>query len=253
MKRVFLALLVWTASTTAIATGQTIPPPLHLPIVQSGQTALATLGPPTPFPTNTPTATPTATYTPEGGGVTIRRTATYYNSVGGIQIVGEVVNESSSVVTVIVNAVLRNSTGEVIRSSQRNTLILYLLPGMASPFDIPMGSPQETWATYEITPTWYTGDSSPIVLGPLDVEAYLDADNIYHVHGRAENITTRTSPMIAVVTLYGHDGNVVGAGRDAVLRSQPGMLWPFDVVMSEWAGRPNPDAIANYALIVLVD
>ena len=174
---------------------------------------------------------------------------------GTLYIVGEVINNTVSNVSVHIYGTLRDTNGNVVDSTNTTSYINVLSPGMKSPFEISFFDPP-SWATYDLVVTWSTTMQEPYPLELLNHTSYFDSYDNYHVVGEIRNqyIVNRTH-ITAYVTLYDASGNVIGVGASSTNPPDlaPGQTASFDTEIWMWIGKPDRNKVASFSLQVLDD
>ena len=276
-----IALILLTLAALPVipfaALAQTIPN-LHLPLVMRGVDGLPTLLPsptstlgvitPTPTqipPTFTPTATntpiptatatntrvPTSTPTPSARVVVLSSTAFVpLEASGELYIVGELQNLTNRNAGLVkINAVLRDSNGVSLASTDGYATIDPLVPDMLSPFRVIFSNAPETWDSYELTVTWTNFGAEPLGLDITSHEGYFGQSDSFRVRGVVHNQASEAREYVfIVVTVYNADGEVIGTDFSFAAPStlQPGQQVTFDVEVYSWAGKPDRSQLALY-------
>lgn len=213
---VLVAILMLAYFVVQPATGQTIPPPVHLPLIQPGGSSVNQTPTPistptrtfTPTPTSTPTRTATPTNTPTqqpAGNITIRKETLFepFEGSNGLDIVGEVVNDTTGDVQFVkVNAVLRDANGAILTGGDGYSMIDTLSPAMASPFRVSLFNVPDGWQSYELTATYSQASHGPIGLDLSDIETYFDGFDAFHVRGNVRNQTGETREFVKIFCLF---------------------------------------------------
>jgi hypothetical protein len=268
-----------------VATGQTVPPPVYLPLIQMVDQAAMTPTPtptPTRFPTVTPTeismptltpsrtptslptstSSPTPTNTPTQqptGDMDIRNTSAFvpYEGSDSLYIVGEVINNTNGNVQFVrVNAVLRDAGGSIVTGGNGYSLIDTHSPGMTAPFRVSLFNVPAGWHTYDLTVNYSTSADGPIGLELSDIEHYFDGSNAFHARGNVRNQTGENREYVKIfVTLYDSAGVVIGADHHYVNPTDlaPGQQVLFDADVYFWNGKPDRGRIASYRVAAFDD
>jgi len=173
---------------------------------------------------------------------------------GTLRIVGEVLNNTASNVSINIYGTLRDTNGNVVDSAATSSYIDVVSPGMKSPFCIEFFDPP-SWATYELVVTWSVEAYSQLYsLELLNHMSYFDSNNDYHVVGEIRNqySVNRTSIM-AYVTLYGSSGEVIGVEYSFTNPPDlaPGQTASFDTEVWNWLGKPDRNQVASISLQVI--
>jgi hypothetical protein len=174
-----------------------------------------------------------------------------YEGSSSLYLVGEVLNDTNSNVRFVkINAILRDSAGQIVDGDYSYSHIDRLTPGMVSAFRLIFSSPP-AWETYELTVTWSTTDQSPYELEIINPEAYFDSSNAYHVRGTVRNQYEAQRTFVKVLlTMYDYNNQVIGAeyGYTNPSTLEPRQEVPFDLDAYFWKYKPDRGKVTRYTI-----
>ena len=173
-----------------------------------------------------------------------------------LQIVGEVQNLTSSIVsTVFVYVNLKDAAGNTLANPGNMTVVAKIAPNMKSPFRITATIPAG-YDHYEIDKViWFTSTITPVALDITNQVQSWNGDS-YVVSGSVHNQTAETRTSVeASVTMYDSSGKVIGMGYSKTDPAdiEAGQDANFNIEIYFWAGKPDKTKVASYALQVLDD
>lgn len=287
MRRPFafiLALIVILAILAGYqASGQTIPPPVHLPVVRLDATLTHTSTPttrptrplaptatasatPTPTDTKTPTVTPTETPTliPCAGTVDLQNMRAYTRPrrPDDVFVAGEIVNNTDcNTGGVDIYAAVRNSAGEFDEATV-TAAFGGLYRDEVWPFSVPLDGPPFNWNTFEariVARRNYDPDERLSTLYQFGAEAEFGTSIIFPADGEVFRVTgyvrnggRATDTVIAYVTMYDTSGRVMNGSysRDAHLVLDPNEQASYLVEIDDWAGWPGHGDYASFRVVL---
>jgi hypothetical protein len=180
-----------------------------------------------------------------------------YSGSTSYYVIGEVLNNTGGTVEFVkVSVALRNDQGNVVDSDYSYSMITSLSPDMKSPFQVIFIDPPTNYSHYTLTVTWSDGGEGPAVLEVLNQTSRFDSLDAFRVSGEVRNQTEHQATFVqAVVTMYGHTGNVIGVDYSFTdpYDLAPGGTATFDVGVYSWVGKPDTSHYASYALQVVDD
>jgi len=212
---------------------------VYLPYISKAELPTAT---PTPRPTNTPTATPfpSSVYV-------LPNHSFYETSWGSLHIVGEVMNNTSSHLTLVkISANLFDSGGRLLDTDFTYTYLNNLPAGHKTCFDVLFLDPPSDWSYYEFeTPTYWTnGRALPNLTVLNDSGSYDPTYGDYRIIGQVRNDHgSRVEYVSPVGTLYNYLGKVVGCDFTYVNSTHldPGQVSVFRI---DYYGRNFSDVVS---------
>lgn len=135
----------------------------------------------------------------------------YVGNDGSLHVVGEIQNNLEYTINqVSVEAVLYSGEGEEVATTDTNSLIRTVSPGMKAPFDIVFaGAESEKVASYSLDLDYKVSAPKSQVIEIIDSELKRDKLNNLMIAGTVANKGEITANTVSIVaTLYDRDGNV---------------------------------------------
>lgn len=185
-------------------------------------------------------------------GVVILSVQGWQSSTTAYRVVGEVVNNTGgNVRSVRVDIAVRDAGGAVMQSDYAYADVRVLGPGMKSPFDEIFLNLPAPVASISAEVTWAHTFDAAIQLEVVSQASSFNAGGAFVVNGRARNPYAFTVEAEAIVTMYDAAGKVIGVERESNPPPlPPGVSADFEVIVSNWIGRPDAGKVAGYAVVV---
>jgi hypothetical protein len=191
----------------------------------------------TPGPSPTGTHIPIPTPTPSGAPTVFTQNSSwYFDAVGILHVVGEVVNLSPTTVNFVkVDANAVDSNGQVLDTDYNYACLTAIGPGQVSPFDVmlfdnPVGVAAATpfVTRYDSPPSYEVGPGVTLAT----TNTYYDNQDVFHIEGTATNNSGNEYDFMKVCSAtYDDAGTVMTAryGSTAPLNMPPGKVATFHI------------------------
>lgn len=200
-------------------------------------------------PSPSPSVSPTATSTVVQGQCSVRKVGSFVDDDGHLHVVGEFVNGKSSVVGLNdnndgaeVTVTLKGTGGAVLASESGMVFPLFLDAGSDGLFEAAFDFPP-AYLSYEVTVTACDA-ASPLLLQfyprvrLTTLSSSVTSSGGLTVVGTARNTASEEASALALVAIYGADGNVLRAASGDVSPDPlaPGATGSFSVPMPASGG-----------------